>query len=276
MGDTPTVFISYSRADVAWKDRLVRHLRTIMRQGSLDLWDDSRIAAGEDWKSAIDRAMGEARIAILLITADFLSSDFVFNEEVPRLLQRKQREGLRIFPVLVKPCAWESIDWLSAIQIFPSGRAICKGSEHDIEEDLAAIAREVRRALLNGRSPAKGTMPPAKPESFSKGKWILIVSGIWVVVGLAITAINYARQLPANFRDQCYNGDASSCITYSNMIRDSDPRGSSKAAREACKLEPYKWCEGGMCKGLGEPCGKSTECCGSAVFCKNEVCSAKY
>jgi hypothetical protein len=85
----PTVFISYSHRDEEWKDRLVTHLGVLRHQGLLDLWDDRRIGAGQDWKQEIKQAMDAASVAVLLVSAHFLTSRFILGEEVTRLLERR-------------------------------------------------------------------------------------------------------------------------------------------------------------------------------------------
>jgi len=140
----PSVFISYSHKDEAWKDRLVRHLGVLQREGLLDTWDDRQIGAGANWYKAIQQAIERARVTILLISADFLTSKFILEQEVPRLLERRQAEGLHIVPVIVWPCPWRRVSWLSSLQSRPKdGRALSAGNEHQIEDDLAAIADEV-------------------------------------------------------------------------------------------------------------------------------------
>jgi hypothetical protein len=140
----PTVFISYSHRDEAWKDRLVTQLGVLQRQGLLDLWDDRRIAAGEEWHGEIRAAMGQATVAVLLISADFLTSQFILGEEVPALLQRWDTEGLHIYPIIVRPCAWKAVKWLSRIQVRPKdGRALSGGTDYQIDADLAAVAEEI-------------------------------------------------------------------------------------------------------------------------------------
>jgi len=110
------VFISYSHKDKRWKDRLVTHLVLFQKQGLLDVWDDSRITAGDDWYQEIQQVLGTAQVAVLLVSAHFLASDFVLREEVPRLLERRHAEGLWVIPLVVTPCAWEEIDWLKPMQ----------------------------------------------------------------------------------------------------------------------------------------------------------------
>jgi hypothetical protein len=144
----PTVFISYSHKDEEWKDRLVTQLGVLQQQGLLDLWDDRRISAGADWQPEIEKAMGAASAAILLVSANFLTSQFILGEEVPRLLERRKKEGLRVFPIIVKPCAWQQVNWLARIQVRPrDGRPLSAGSDYQIDADLAAIAAEVYKLL---------------------------------------------------------------------------------------------------------------------------------
>jgi hypothetical protein len=74
MEERPTIFISYSDADAAWKNRLTAQLGVLARQGLLDVWDDQRISAGADWRNRIHDAISAASVAIFLISADFLDS----------------------------------------------------------------------------------------------------------------------------------------------------------------------------------------------------------
>ncbi len=138
------IFISYSHKDEDWKDRLVTHLGVLEKQGHLEIWDDRRIQGGDDWFPEIENAIEPAHIAIPLITANFLTSDFILGEEMPRLLERKNNEGLRIMPLIVRPCAWTQVKWLSPIQARPKdGKALSGGTDFQIDTDLAAFAEEI-------------------------------------------------------------------------------------------------------------------------------------
>jgi hypothetical protein len=168
----PTVFISYSHKDEAWKDRLVTHLGVLEKQGQLDLWDDRRIGAGQDWRAEIQAAMVRASVAVLLVSADFLTSDFIMGKEVPRLLQRRDEQGLRVFPVIAKPCAWQRVEWLVRMQVRPKdGKPLSGGDEHQIETDLAAVAEEVAAIVdrATGRLTPEGYVPLG-PEKISLAK----------------------------------------------------------------------------------------------------------
>jgi hypothetical protein len=158
---SPTVFISYSHKDEALKDRLVTHLGVLQQEGLLDLWDDRRIGAGEDWYQKIEEAIARASVAVLLVSADFLTSKFILSKEIPDLLERRDKEGLRIFPVILKPCAWKHVKWLARMNLRPKdGRPIQGGSEFEIETDLTADARKQRVHTIRSRkdSPCQTTL----------------------------------------------------------------------------------------------------------------------
>ncbi len=163
----PTVFISYSHLDEVWKDRLVRQLRVLALEGAYELWDDRKIAAGDAWKVEIETAMEGARAAVLLISADFLISDFIRGKEVPRLLQLRAANGLRVIPLIVHPCAWKDIEWLASIQCRPKdGRPLARMRKATVDQALADLASELR-TLLRGPDSAG---PPSPMDRMGAGR----------------------------------------------------------------------------------------------------------
>lgn len=106
----PSVFISYSRNDLRWLARLQTHLKPLQRQGIIDLWDDTRLRAGDEWRKEIERAIAECKIAILLISPDFIASDFINNNELPPLLVKAKKRGVRILSVIISPSAYKDFE----------------------------------------------------------------------------------------------------------------------------------------------------------------------
>ena len=101
------IFVSYAHhpLDTACLDRIRVHLAPLAK-GGLDLWDDSRIKVGDDWNQEIENALSSAHAAILLVSADFLASTFITNNELPPLLKKAKKEGVLIIPVIIKPCGY--------------------------------------------------------------------------------------------------------------------------------------------------------------------------
>ncbi len=140
----PSVFISYSHKDEAWKDRLMTHLQVLALEDYFEVWDDRQIATGDDWFPEIEQAIEQASLAVLLVSVNFLTSKFIRGEEIPRMLKRRAGAGLRVFPIIVSPCPWQRVDWLSRIQVRPkNGRPLASGNDYQIDETLSGIALEI-------------------------------------------------------------------------------------------------------------------------------------
>src|SRR5262245_41912601 len=91
------IFISYAHEDRVWLEEFLKILQPVQDQGLVKVWSDREIDAGEDWRGAIRSALEDARIGILLVTPDFLSSSFIRDEELRRLLAKLQTGRLRLY-----------------------------------------------------------------------------------------------------------------------------------------------------------------------------------
>jgi hypothetical protein len=112
----PQVFISYSRKDKKWLERLQVFLKPLEREGFVERWDDTRIDPGGKWKDEIRKAIESSFAAVLLISADFLASEFISTNELPPLLLAAKEKGLLILPILVTPCGFARTKGLSEFQ----------------------------------------------------------------------------------------------------------------------------------------------------------------
>lgn len=143
----PSVFISYAHKDKEWLEALQEHLGGLQRRGRLSVWEDTQIKGGDDWFPEIEKAMQTAQVAVMLISSAFLGSSFIDGTEVPTLLKRRKKEGLRVLPVLIRDCDWEDVDWLKSIQMRPGGKPLNLLTEGECDQALANIAREIAKFL---------------------------------------------------------------------------------------------------------------------------------
>jgi len=112
-------FFSYSHRDLHWLEEIQLHLNGLAAGRILETWSAHRIQAGDAWYEKIEEAIERATVAILLISPPFLASEFIRREEVPRLLLRRQYEGLTIFPIMCRPSVWRGVGWLAGMQVRP-------------------------------------------------------------------------------------------------------------------------------------------------------------
>lgn len=141
------VFISYSHADAEWLKRLQVHLKPFERKGMISPWDDTKIKPGMKWQEQIIQALNASKIAILLVSADFLASDFIIDNELPPLLASAERHGTTIVPVVLKPCLFTESE-LGAFQSANSpSKPVINMTEAEQEELFLKIARTTNEAV---------------------------------------------------------------------------------------------------------------------------------
>jgi hypothetical protein len=144
----PKVFISYNHHDAKWLDRLKIHLRPLEREGMLDLWHDERIGAGDLWREEITRALESAVVAILLISADFLASDFINKNELPPLLDYAATKGIRVLSVIVSPSRFKHIEALARFQsINPPNKPLVSLSKAEQERVFVQLSEDVMKTI---------------------------------------------------------------------------------------------------------------------------------
>jgi ATP-dependent Clp protease ATP-binding subunit ClpX len=128
------IFISYSRKDVAWLDELAVMLNPLIRQQALNVWYDKNIKPSQTWRDEIAAAMASTNVAVLLVTADFLASEFVNSDELPYFLDAAREKKIKILWVLVSDCLYSNtplIDYQAA---------------YDISQPVAALPKAKRQA----------------------------------------------------------------------------------------------------------------------------------
>lgn len=110
------VFISYSHSDGHWLERLKVHLRPLVRDSTVEIWDDTQIEPGADWAAEIQLALSRAKVAILLVSADFMASDFIAYNELSPLLRAAEEDGAIVLPVILSASSFPRTERLARFQ----------------------------------------------------------------------------------------------------------------------------------------------------------------
>lgn len=159
------VFVSYSHVDTPYLERLRSHLRLLERR-NIKVWTDKDIQPGMEWRQEIERALGSAKVAVLMISTDFLNSDFIANHELPPLLDAAKAQGVQIVPVIVQPSAFgdEELVPLSKYQAVNMGRPLAQLKDAELETEYVNILKLIRR-LFEGETAAPAPAPAAAPRA---------------------------------------------------------------------------------------------------------------
>ena len=148
------VFISYSRKDARWLERLRVHLRPLVRESDIDVWDDTKIQPGAEWREEIKMAIDSAKVVVLLMSADFLASDFIARDELPPLLDAAKNEGVIILPMILSQCQFDRTESLSRFQaVNDPNRPLNRVSRGNQERVWDKVARSVDFALKQSPTP---------------------------------------------------------------------------------------------------------------------------
>lgn len=146
------VFIGYCQKDKRWLDRLRVHLRSLERDGAVELWDDTQIHAGSHGLAEIRQAIAAAQVAILLVSADFLASDFIAGDLLPPLLAAAAQRGAVIMPVIVSACSFLHAPGLSRFKPL-----------NDPARPLAGLGKPQQEAFLASLSEKLVPSSPGQP-----------------------------------------------------------------------------------------------------------------
>ncbi|MEZ4883421.1 MAG: TIR domain-containing protein [Chitinophagales bacterium] len=149
-----SIFLSYAKEDKPFKDKLLKHLSLMIRRNEIDVWDDEQIAGGQNWKEEIEKKLRTVHIAILLVSSDFLASDFINDFEIPILMERGKRGEVRIVPMLIRPVYFQGSEFSDFQGLPRSGQPISNWQNEDeawisVVGDLVKIIEEKAKEVVN-------------------------------------------------------------------------------------------------------------------------------
>jgi len=160
-----TVFFAYSHRDEDLRNELEIHLAMLKREGLIDIWFDRRIEPGKDIGKTISHELEESQIILLLVSAYFLNSDYCYEVEMSRAMNKDEAGQARVMPVILRPCDWHTAPFGKLKAVPKDGKPVTKyADQHDAFLEIAQAVRETIAGL--GLKPntrpaqASETLPP--------------------------------------------------------------------------------------------------------------------
>ena len=153
----PSVFFSYSHADDALRDQIEKQLALLKRQGVIEVWHDRRIGAGQDFAKEIDRHVETDDIILLLVSSDFLASEYCYEREMAQAMQRHEADEAIVVPVILRACDWHGAPFGKLQAVPTDGKPITQFPDRD--QAMLEVVKAVRAAAasdpLRRRSPSR-------------------------------------------------------------------------------------------------------------------------
>jgi hypothetical protein len=139
------LFFSYSHKDEDLRDRLESQLAMLKRQGTIEAWHDRRITAGNELAGCIDQELERADIILLLVSPDFLASDYCYDIEMQKALERHQAGAARVIPVILRPCDWNDTPFGKLLAVPRDGKPVTKWP--DLDDAFLDVVQQIKKAL---------------------------------------------------------------------------------------------------------------------------------
>jgi peptidoglycan hydrolase-like protein with peptidoglycan-binding domain len=148
------VFYSYSHKDESLRCKLETHLKILRKQGLISEWHDRQIKPSDDWKHEIDSHLNNAHLILLLVSSDFLASDYCSDVEVARALERHQAGEAKVIPIILRPCKWQNAQF-SSLQALPKdAKPVSQWKNRDLA--FLNIVEGIEKATVELLENAKG------------------------------------------------------------------------------------------------------------------------
>ncbi len=156
-----SVFVSYSHKDERLREELDTHLALLKRQGVIDVWHDRRISPGAEVDATIDAALERAQVILLLVSPDFIASDYCYEREMTRAMERHEAGEARVLPVILRPCKWHGAPFGRLMALPNDGKPVVKWLT--LDDAFLDVVNGIERALHELRGAAHATEEAPAP-----------------------------------------------------------------------------------------------------------------
>src|SRR5579884_1340922 len=140
------IFFCYAREDEPLLKKLKSHLRPLQRQGLIDVWHDRDISAGTEWEHEISRHLDTADIILLLVSPDFMDSDYCYGVEMKQAMERHDKGEVRVIPVILRHVYWQGV--LGRLQALPTdGKPVTDPFWHTLDIAFYSVIEGIQRVV---------------------------------------------------------------------------------------------------------------------------------
>ena len=139
------IFFSYSHKDQRLRDQLETQLSLLKREGLVTSWYDHKITAGNEWAGKIDEHLNTAQIILLLISADFIASDYCYDVEMKRALERHEAGEARVIPIILRQVDWKHAPFSKLKALPTDGKPVTRWTDRD--SAFFEIAKGIRKVI---------------------------------------------------------------------------------------------------------------------------------
>jgi hypothetical protein len=232
------IFVSYSHADAKYLQRLRVHFKPFEKQYSIKVWSDERIHPGQQWRNEIKKALQKTAVAILLISADFLASDFITDEELPPLLDAAQSEGVSILCFILSHCSFSSSPLSKYQTVNEPNKPLTSFNKKAVREALwVDLVEQARRSLEKFRAQETAANAAQRvTHSRASPRWDKVATLFWLGNDLMwIQDMTYRGAEPK----RVFQG-INHCIEYiENLGFDHRSLPSKELTRARKRIEPF-------------------------------------
>jgi hypothetical protein len=159
------IFYSYAQEDESLLKELEKHLSALKRQGYINAWDKRNISAGREWLYEVNNNLNTADIVLLIVSADFLASEYHHGIEMQQALARHEANNARVIPIILRPVDWTG-EPFSHLQALPTGsKPVIGRAWHNQDEAFTDIAQGIRKVVDELRTSRPKERSPQSPST---------------------------------------------------------------------------------------------------------------